>query len=753
MNRKYRLWLLMPVLCITGFLSLHAQELRWMRVGEAQGPFIDYGSEHELLINTNFFTWPTQYSDNQTGLRATAMWIGARNFYDPVQERDMSVKVISAGPRLPENQLDMTFPQSIRLIAREQPPLVVVDDQIGTNNTLYDKPDDYDENLPCDRMIVIKLNTSMGVSITKKILGFTQQNHDDYFIFDWVFKNTGIYNADGDRYEQMLDDFWAYFAYRPAFSGVTSLEWGSTWGAFSSQWGGGVLTKNLSPDFGNDFTGWLAWMGPHNERPVPYEADWGTPNHQEKGWLGTTKYIGAISLYASKSPSDWSNNPNQPGTTAYTGSDGRITEAPMSQYDEQYMADRYHMMTEGHLDHSQFQAVGEGVYADDWVLTQPYRDTGTTGSTSMAQGFGPYDLAPGDSVRIVYAFGANGLSWPEARRIGGNWFAYYSGSGTPELILPDGNIATNENIYTKSWVATSEDSIMQTLENARTNFESDYHIPQAPPAPETFTVKSGGDRILITWADNATSHPYFDGYVIYRSEGSVKQIETVYEKIFECDASTVVHTFDDVTASRGFDYYYYIQSKDDGSQNDVEPGRPLYSSMFLTLTSIPANLLRPAGTMLDEVRVVPNPYDIRARVYQFGEDFQYDRITFFGLPPFCQLKIFTERGDLIWEKEHTNGSGDEIWDCLTSSRQIVVSGIYILYVEVTENVTAEEDVVARHDYYNGKNITRTYSDSTGTFSYVPSNEPVYKKDDVLYPAGSVIYKKGESVYRKFVIIR
>ena len=90
------------------------------------------------------------------------------------------------------------------------------------------------------------------------------------------------------------------------------------------------------------------------------------------------------------------------------------------------------------------------------------------------------------------------------------------------------------------------------------------------------------------------------------------------------------------------------------------------------------------GTWLDLVRVVPNPYDIRARMFQFGDKSQYDRIAFYGLPPVCDVKVYTERGDLIWTKKHTDGSGDELWDSMTSSRQIVVSGIYILYVETPE---------------------------------------------------------------------
>jgi hypothetical protein len=84
------------------------------------------------------------------------------------------------------------------------------------------------------------------------------------------------------------------------------------------------------------------------------------------------------------------------------------------------------------------------------------------------------------------------------------------------------------------------------------------------------------------------------------------------------------------------------------------------------------------------VRVVPNPYDIRGRFLQYGDQSQYDRIAFLGLPPEAKLKIFTERGDLIWEKEHTTGSGDELWNSTTSSGQIIVSGIYILYVETPD---------------------------------------------------------------------
>jgi hypothetical protein len=784
---KFQLIILTLILIIIEFYNSPAQEVRWMRVGELQSFFADYGAEPErdAIFANNYFTWPTLYGDNQYLTRSKAFWIGCRNFFDPAEDKQKSVKVVGAGPRYdPINQPLMVFPEPIKLIAKYSHPLVVVDDQIGTNNTLYDVPDEIDENLPCDRMIIVKFNTSMGVSVTKKILAFTQNNHDDYFIYDIVLKNTGIYNSEGAVYSQKLDDFWVYFNYRYSYAGVTSSGYGSTWGAFSSEWGRTAMYYDFGKGFGreSDIRGFYGFYSPSSERSgILREQDWGCPNQLVDGLLGSATYTGVVSLFASKTANDWTNDdPEQPRTTAYIAVDNNpqgIMNATVSQYDELFMAERYRVMTEGHLPQSHMESVGEDFVAN-WTSQHPDRDGG--GGTAMGQGFGPYTLQAGDSIRIVFAEGANGISWEKCREVGVKWFAYYTGSGSPALTMPDGSLSTSYTEYTRAWVETGKDSIMQVLHNAVANYQGGYIIPQAPPAPSRFTVTSGGNKIHLSWADNAASAPHFNGYVVYRSPGNVKDYRTQYSKIFECTASNAVHEFDDVTAARGFNYYYYIQSKDDGSQNDVNPGVPLYSSPFLTITSVPAYLRRPpapivpvppnsdsttwkpmaniepwdstvryykydlisyngstfifiadsarsgllpstakklwrltkhigvwqggaaynggdvvsylgydfvtaysvsGGSDLELVRVVPNPYDIRGRFLQYGDQSQYDRIAFLGLPAVATLKIFTERGDLIWEKEHTSGSGDELWNSTTSSGQIIVSGIYILYVE------------------------------------------------------------------------
>ncbi len=739
-------WIVIVLIAFTGLSQ--AQEMRWIVVGETQCFFMDYGSELELVTNNNFLSWPTQYGDKQHTMRQKGLWLGCTNYYDPQEGKQKTVKVIGSGPRLPSNHYTMIFPQNIQLVARFSHPVITVDKQIGTSNTLYDLVDDYEAEMPCDRIVVSQFNTSIGVSVSRKVMAFTQSDHDNYFIQEYVFKNTGIYDEDGNEYHQDLDDFWVYFCWRPAFAGVTSSGWTDepAWGAFSSEWGTSNLIHTLDEPGG--LRGFYSYYGPTNadSHPLTPAEDWGCPNYLEDGVLGSAKYLGAAVLFASD-PDDYAaDDPDQPTTNIYIGSDGTPMEAAVSQYDETFMQQRFHIMTEGRLTTSQDEEVlseiGNDGYVEDWTTGNTYRGTGTTGGSSQGWGFGPYDLADGDSIRIIYVEGVSGISWEKCREVGANWYAYYKGLATkPSLFMPDGTPASSSNewgysdynAYKRAWCETGRDSVLQMLQNAVTNYNSGYTLSLPPSPPAEFNVESGGDRIRLTWSENAASEPNFDGYVIYRSEGNVKQYQTVYQKIFECDKTNSVTQFDDTTAARGNNYYYYIQTKSDGLENN---GKPQYSSLFYTLTSVAAYLRRPAGNFLEHVRVVPNPYDIRARMWQFGDDFQYDRIAFYELPPICRVKVYTERGDLIWEKFHDNGSGDELWDSMTSSRQIIVSGVYILHVEVPVDIFSEENIIASRDYINPK---------TGELEII--------KGELIFHKGDKMFSKGDSVFRKFVVIR
>jgi hypothetical protein len=91
--------------------------------------------------------------------------------------------------------------------------------------------------------------------------------------------------------------------------------------------------------------------------------------------------------------------------------------------------------------------------------------------------------------------------------------------------------------------------------------------------------------------------------------------------------------------------------------------------------------------LLTDIRVVPNPYNIASRDLQYGISAP-DRLMFLNIPGECTINIYTERGDLIETIEHIDGSGDEAWNSLTSSRQVVVSGIYIAHIEAESGESA-----------------------------------------------------------------
>ncbi len=711
-------------------------ELKWLRINSLHTYFSEQAAETETggTEETNItFSWPGEYGIDQYTMRANGIWLGCRNYYDSKVDRSFDKMVTNCGLKPNEyTERPIADAYDFRLVGKYPHPIVNVDGALASNLTYYDVLDDIDPTLPSDRLLIVKNHTSIGVDIIKKVYAWSTSGHDDYYIYDFVLKNTGIIDNEGTENPQTINDFYFLLAYRYTLAGESIISgdpYGTNWGTGAMQWGGNVVndvvgTDPTASDF--DLRAQVSWYGPNSAQPV--SDDWGCPNYKDDGVMAAAKYVGRAVLHADKSVQDQADDLYQPVTTKLSYSDDPVMQRAGSPYNEIFINQRYDFMSGGHdaMTHPELLEAS-GLSADVFSI-----GSGTSGHT-ITQGFGPYQLEPGDSVHIVLAGACSGISRAKNREVGGNWVKYENGTGTPRLIKPDGTETTDYNEYKKEWVWTCKDSLYKAFHMAIANYESGYTMPQAPPPPEEFTVKSGGDRISLSWADNATSSPNFDGYVIYRAQGSVMQPKSKYEFLYECDASNVIHEFDDVNAVRGFDYYYYIQSK---AKNPGDPSHPLYSGMFWTLTSLPATLQRPHGLAIDEVRVVPNPYDIRARALQFGDEYQYDRIAFYELPPFCKIRIFTERGDLIYTRDHMDGSGDELWDSMTSSGQIIVSGIYILVVEVTGDTYADQDIYASHDYYDPK-----------------TDKLVYAEGDLKFKEGDLMYTDGQKVYRKFVVIR
>ena len=271
----------------------------------------------------------------------------------------------------------------------------------------------------------------------------------------------------------------------------------------------------------------------------------------------------------------------------------------------------------------------------------------------------------------------------------------YDANGDGEIQdLPGNGVEEGDETMTKTaWVMTSRDSLFQSFNRAKANFESGYEIPQGPLPPKRFEVSSLPDFIELKWQPYSGGTPA-DGWELYRAQkrldGNPAIEGATYQKIADLDPGTT--SYEDTEVIRGSEYYYYLQAVGEVNNDDTgntPTGMRLKSSRYYAQTYDPAILKRPPGETLADVRVAPNPYNANAddRVGRFAGP---GRIAFFDIPGQATIKIYTEEGELVNAIDHTDGSGDDYWELNTRSNQQVVSGIYLAVI--TDKTTGEQTV-------------------------------------------------------------
>ncbi len=85
-----------------------------------------------------------------------------------------------------------------------------------------------------------------------------------------------------------------------------------------------------------------------------------------------------------------------------------------------------------------------------------------------------------------------------------------------------------------------------------------------------------------------------------------------------------------------------------------------------------------ASAALQNIRVVPNPYMVRA-AWEISHDER--KLQFTHLPDICTVRIYTLSGDLVRTIEHTDGTGRADWNLLSDDGLGVAPGIFIYHVE------------------------------------------------------------------------
>lgn len=116
--------------------------------------------------------------------------------------------------------------------------------------------------------------------------------------------------------------------------------------------------------------------------------------------------------------------------------------------------------------------------------------------------------------------------------------------------------------------------------------------------------------------------------------------------------------------------------------NCAGPITPLEGNVTEFTTTAPRQSTSLGGSILDNVRVVPNPYLVRAA---WDVTLDYPNLYFTNLPAKCTIRIYNLSGDLVRVLDHSTNyresNSSERWNLLTPYNKRVASGMYIYVVD------------------------------------------------------------------------
>lgn len=711
------------VLAATGalFFGLPADvsaqaDLVWLDVGDFHYRYSSTGTEpaqRNPPIRSQIKFWPGIYHlEGGTHVR-TRMYIGARDWTDDTG-RLWPFKVSRTGPR--EFELGEHLGGTIELVGRFPKPEVFVDGfQSFLRPTVLTR---VDPTIKADRIAIRSANADMGITWHNTIYAFSNEHHDDYHIREITFTNTGNVDADEEIElpDQTLNEVMFELAGKEHFWGPRRV---TAQGGSATMWD---YVGDGKEDYGEKWAGirtMLGWLS-HGTRTTflnrigsPTWRSVSSPPHAQGriveadtlGRLGAAYMIFHGTIHADTSPSDETNDMNQPAHTGWLRGGDPITDPTIyseSQYELTYSylhpdmeyAEYGRPGIDGHeYPHSADRAAPVepvGPWDSEQWLERMGNQTDLSaiapgGGRCPSWATGPYTLGPGEDIKYVWASGMTGLYRDVAVHVG----IEYKNSGWDDdhIIEYEGQAMTKNR-----WVLSTRDSVLSNLRKAEANWKSGFNIPHPPLPPSRFEVVSGSDKIALSW--EVFPNADHTGFEIYRTrnlyESSAEDLWK-YRLIAELPASA--RSYDDTEVVRGRDYFYYILSTGPVKTDPTgtSPPTALKSSRYYTQTYDPANLKRSPGSTLADVRIVPNPFVLEAdQVIRWPD--QQDKLAFFEIPGNCTIKIYSEVGELIHQIEHTDGTGDEFWNLTTESNQVIASGIYFA---VIRDLDSNEKIVRK----------------------------------------------------------
>ncbi len=334
--------------------------------------------------------------------------------------------------------------------------------------------------------------------------------------------------------------------------------------------------------------------------------------------------------------------------------------------------------------------------------------TPTTALTDIM--FGPYNLDPGDKVKLVLAHIAGAGSHTTTNPDNGypydtrEW-AWQIGEQNSSRDNPEGR---------KTELAKGWQGLWTNIEHAYFAYSNDWQVPTTPPDIDFQIGNSLNAQVELTWNGDAETsiNPDYGttdvtAYRVYVSEWSEAGPWKLKGTVSATGASS--YTWTDTESLAGFNRFYNVRS--------VASGKTDWSEGTMTLSDLPSQMAahvtnglesgysapeqremknitpsQPSDPKSDAlefpVTVVPNPLNIEDGNQNYNGEI---KMRFVGIPSKAKISIYSVGGDLVSTVFHNDPtSGEAEFRLLNSTLSgQLYSGVYVWVVESMVNQSAK----------------------------------------------------------------
>ena len=647
---------------------------QWLDIGAYHHAYSESGSRHWIGADTPTGMEYPAILRHSTHNLSNGFWIGIKDWTDS-QGEHYPYYVARLGPN--QQGAFFTYPIENRLIGRYEDTVVEVNGEPSFDNEAI--LDEVDPSLPADRMVHNVNNMSMGITVDRKIYAYTNEFHDNYHIKDITYCNTG--NIDDDEEvelpDQTLHDVIFYSLNRWTGSRQATYAMGGPqrWARYTVY----DVVGDGYEEYPVDFTAQYAWAGwtfsffGHSELGGPLFSDEpeAVAPGDSIGRLAGATMMGHSVIHADASTTDPSYDREQPAYMSWIWNDsniynGRVRDENTSRratHEEFYeqgivappLINNESTCTDCRREYPHFAERNQpnGLFWD-FESRQLGMTNQVDGGFSSTTGYGPYEMGPGECIRITESEGIAGLSFDAATKIGRAFKRAGSDRNTSVIEYDangDGQIDTTpfdfDNVFvgaeaqTKDqWFMSARDSLFQTFYRARDLHEASqgmtvYPIPEPPRPPTRFSLWSRPRHIDLEWTP-APDGPAVTSWELYRTEhwednlyasGCLDDpsIACGYELVAKLSAETTAYA--DTEIAPGVDYFYYLQAVGETQSDDPEAihgtpgGVPLRSGRYLTQTYTPVRMI--SGVASEDADLpgrfqlhgnYPNPFSGETRI-------------------------------------------------------------------------------------------------------------------------------------------